>query len=240
MMLKKLLLPFTLLCLILCLASCKHADKPKTEKKIYDPYKDAPGSVVTKTYDNGAKRDVDIYRIDEKGNRTDEVVCHAAYHKNGTLYTEMKFDHGLEDGVWNAYYDDGTPWSTAKYDHGVQIGEEKTFYPNGNVRTQCTYNQGKIDGEYIEYFDSGKKMRSTKFDMGVKNGDEICYYQNGKICYQGHFANGNCIGTWNYYDEIGNITRTAIADENAPVCRNCPKCKALLDAHYAKKSQKSK
>ena len=167
-MLKKLLLPFTVLCLILCLAACKHTDKPKAEKKIYDPYKDAPGSVVTKTYDNGAKRDVDIYRIDEKGNRTDEVVCHAAYHKNGTLYTEMKFDQGLEDGVWNAYYDDGTPWSTAKYDHGVQIGEEKTFYPNGNVRTQCTYNQGKIDGEYIEYFDSGKKMRSTKFDMGVK------------------------------------------------------------------------
>ncbi len=234
-MMKRFAFPLLLTGLLLALSACHH-DKDQKERpvKIYDPYKDAPGRVVMNTYPNSDQPcDVYIYKVDSAGHKTDELLCHAGYHKNGSLYAEKKYQNGIAEGIWNAYYEDGTLWSTETFRNGVQVGEEKTFYENGQLRTFCTYDNGEINGEMREYYMSGKLQKKCNFEHGVLVGDYKELYENGKVSVVGHFTAGICSGEWIKYAADGSVSKTMTADEQTVVCGTCPKCAALRKAALA-------
>lgn len=219
--------------MVLSAASCHRDGKSggKKEVKIYDPYKDVPGRVVKTRYpDSDVPCDVYVYKVDSNGNRTDELLCHAGYHKNGSLYAEKKYQNGIAEGVWNAYYDDGTLWSTETFRNGLQVGEEKTFYENGKLRTHSMYDNGVQVGEEKIYFESGNLQCVRHYEAGVLSGDYKELYEDGKTAVTGKFVNGVCAGEWVRYDNQGHVTGKFTADESTVVCGTCPKCAAIRRA----------
>lgn len=222
---------------LVALVGC-HKDKvAESGKKVYDPYKDAPGRIVKTTYP-GTKQpcDVYIYRVGEDGKPTNDLICHAGYHKNGSLYAEKKYENGIAEGVWNAYYDDGSLWATMTYRNGVQVGEEKDYYQNGKLRLHSFYNNGQLDGDVTEYYESGKVKHISHYTNGLQQGEEKLFFENGKPMMVGHFKDGNCTGEWKNFDEKGNVTKSAIAEDGKIVCGNCPRCKAIRSGKAAQNS----
>lgn len=229
---KRFAFPLLLTGLLLALSAC-HQDKDQKERpvKIYDPYKDAPGRVVKTTYPNSDQPcDVYIYKVDSAGHKTDELLCHAGYHKNGSLYAEKKYQNGIAEGTWNAYYADGTLQATETFRNGLQVGEEKCFYESGKLHTYATYDNGEVNGEYREYYESGSLHKKCHFEHGVQVGDYQELYENGKVGVEGHYTGGICSGEWVRYAADGSVLKRMTADEQTVVCGTCPKCAALRKA----------
>ena len=59
------------------------------------------------------------------------------YHKNGELFYEATFRHGLADGYI------------------------RTYHPNGNIASYTPYTQGKISGTVKRYTPEGKLEKET-------------------------------------------------------------------------------
>ena len=236
----KIIIKLLAITLILVAAGCHKDKKGEKSQKIYDPYKDAPGRVVKTTYPGTDQPcDVYIYRVGEDGKPTNDLLCHAGYHKNGSLYAEKKYENGIAEGVWNAYCDDGTLWATMTYRNGVQVGEEKDYYQNGKLRLHSFYNNGQLDGDVKEYYESGKLKHISHYTNGVQQGEEKLFFESGKLMMLGHFIDGNCTGEWKNFDEQGHVTKSAIAEEGKIICGNCPRCKAIRNGNSTPDGQEA-
>lgn len=233
----KLILRILVLSFVVVLAGC-HKDGKQEKKKIYDPYKDAPGRVVKTTYPGTQTPcDVYIYKVGEDGQPTNELLCHAGYHKNGSLYAEKKYQNGIAEGVWNAYYDDGTLWSTMTYRNGLQVGEEKDYYQNGQLRLYSFYKNGLLDGDLKEYFENGKLKRLVHYVNGKEQGEVKMYHDNGRLQLTGSFENGNCTGEWVTYDAQGKVIKKVAVADGVVVCGNCPRCKEIWKSKMKKQQE---
>ena len=165
---KRLIIPLLLIVSIVCSVSCqkhkKRNRKPVIIARTLDDYAGMPGGVVRAIYADSTPRDIYFYRVDEQGNRTDELVREVHCYDNQNIYIEGSIKHSERDGVWNAYFKNGRLQATQTYQNGVQVGPEKVYYENGNLMYSGQYENGICTGKW-EFFDvSGVRTQTLIAD----------------------------------------------------------------------------
>ena len=165
---KRLLIPLLLVVSIVCSVSCtkkkKRERKPTMVVRTLDDYAGVPGGVVRNIYADSTPRDIYFYRVDEQGNRTDELVKEVHCYENSNIYIEGDIKHSERDGVWNAYFKNGRLQATQTYKEGVQVGEEKVYYENGNLMYKGQYDNGICTGKWEFFDESGVRTQSLVAD----------------------------------------------------------------------------
>lgn len=154
---KRLVIPILLIVSIVFSVSCtekkKREKKPVVVARTLDDYAGMPGGVVRNCYADSTPRDIYFYKVDEQGNRTDEIVKEVHCYDNRNIYIEGDIKHAERDGVWNAYFKNGRLQATCTYKEGVQVGPEKVYYENGNLLYSGLYDDnGNCTGKW-EFFD---------------------------------------------------------------------------------------
>lgn len=165
---KRLIIPILLIVSVVFSVSCtekkKREKKPVVVARTLDDYAGMPGGVVRNCYADSTPRDIYFYRVDEQGNRTDEIVKEVHCYENRNIYIEGDIKHTERDGVWNAYFKNGRLQATCTYKEGIQVGEEKVYYENGNLMYKGQYDNGICTGKWEFFDESGVRTQSLVAD----------------------------------------------------------------------------
>jgi antitoxin component YwqK of YwqJK toxin-antitoxin module len=154
---KKNLLLFLSLALIICFSACNKKQKP-----VFDL--ESPGSELIAVYDDSSPNIVYYYKLDKNGNKTDEKIGESYFYENKQVYMGGGSKDGEKDGEWRAFYKDGSIWVEAFYISGKEHGAYNVYRENGNPYYKGHYNNGICDGTWSFYDENGKETKKIKAD----------------------------------------------------------------------------
>jgi len=148
---------------MILLLTCFTACKSKKPKPIFDL--SSPGSQVIASYTDSLPQVVYYYKVDEKGNTTQEKIGEAYYYENKQEYVGGGMKDGKREGRWYAFFRDGSVQTEAFYIDGMEHGAYNVYRENGKPMFKWYYNHGVCDGTWYWYDENGsvtKKMKADK------------------------------------------------------------------------------
>lgn len=93
-------------------------------------------------YDSGELR----YRYEcipsDDGSRWIRHGLFQAYHKNGNLASEGRYEQGAEEGLWRDYHENGLLAAEGHYHLGKEQGLWRTWNDDGTPGNACSYIHG--------------------------------------------------------------------------------------------------
>lgn len=101
-------------------------------------------------------------------------------------------------------------------DTNAKDGLNQIYYSNGVLRAKGNYKAHKKEGEWQSFYQSGKLWSDEYYTGGLQDGQVVVYYENGQKMYDGQFKMGNQYGIWHYWNQKGDLTRTANYNKKSP------------------------
>ena len=138
-------LSFLLVALLVLLLNACSEKQEVVEQKHED---DSPKTIVTYLLEDGKKI----------------KFATKQFYKGGALEFEGEFDkEGKRHGLWVYNYKNGNLWSQAKYNHGLREGESSVYYENGKLRYQGKYINDKTSGKWTFYDEKGNLVKELMY-----------------------------------------------------------------------------
>ncbi|MCQ2283872.1 MAG: hypothetical protein MJZ57_03095 [Bacteroidales bacterium] len=121
--------------------------------------------LVSYNDDEESPRDVFYYKMDDKGQPTDEKVHETHYYPGNKKYIDGNVANDSRDGLWYAYHPNGNVQTMAHYRNGVEDGQYTVYYENGSVRYTGKYKAGKRIGVWSFFDENEKLVKTQNFDQ---------------------------------------------------------------------------
>ena len=165
----------------------------------------------------------EIYKFDNG-----KILHYIAYHPNGNLKIERRYENGQLHGRVIEYDEDGELRSevgylygkidgkrievvktngkvnnitTSHYNSGILEGEYLALYGNNNIREKGSYDaEGKKTGKWITGNEDGTLHEEAGYLQGKYHGERL-RYRNGKPSYFEEYAYGRLNGKYIWYDD---------------------------------------
>jgi len=147
-----------IIALLICFTACNKR-KPKPVFNL-----NQKGAQVVATYNDSTPQVVYYYKVDKKGNPTDEKIGEAFYYDNKQEYVGGGLKDGKRDGKWYAFFKDGSVQTEAFYIEGLEHGAYNVYQENGKPLYKGHYDHGNCDGTWIYYDKDGKETRRVATD----------------------------------------------------------------------------
>lgn len=152
------------LCIIVILLSFT-ACKKQPPKPVFDL--NTPGGEVKAYYYDSIPKTVYYYKVDEKGNKTQEIIGQADYYDNQQQYAGGGYKNGKKEGKWYAFFRDGSVQTEAFYIDGKEHGAYNLYRENGNPVLKAHYNHGNCDGTWYWYNEKGEVTQKIIADKNT-------------------------------------------------------------------------
>ena len=159
---KKTFIITTILLLIFGLIICFTACSKKHPKPVFEM--NAPGNEIVASYNDSIPQVVFFYKVDEKGNTTQEKIGEAYYYENQQEYMGGGLKDEKRNGKWYAFFRDGSVQTEAFYIEGKEHGAYNVYRENGNPLFKGHYNHGICDGTWYYYDENGNLTKKIKAD----------------------------------------------------------------------------
>jgi antitoxin component YwqK of YwqJK toxin-antitoxin module len=130
---------------------------------------------ISKTYENGNKKFVDVYPDCNNKNEFKRYI----YFENGKLQNEGTYVNNLEQGTFKRWNRKGILIEKWEFINGIETGHVECWYPDG------------------------KKKKELYLDKGVENGEFKGWDENGELIEHGFYENGKQKGKWIFVKESG-------------------------------------
>lgn len=91
-------------------------------------------------------------------------------------------------------------------------GPEKIHDPEGRLQQEGDRKNGLRHGVWTSYFSNGRVQSRNAYRDGKLEGISTVFRENGATYYTGQHRNGKQVGEWRFFDEAGNLERTAHFD----------------------------
>jgi antitoxin component YwqK of YwqJK toxin-antitoxin module len=124
------------------------------------------------SYNDSTPQVVFYYKVDEKGNPTDEKIGEAYYYENMQEYVGGGMKDGKREGKWYAFFIDGSVQTEAFYIDGNEHGAYNVYQENGKPLYKGHYNHGICNGTWYFFDNEGKQTKKLKADKNTI----ICRY----------------------------------------------------------------
>lgn len=92
--------------------------------------------------------------------------------------------------------------------------------PRGRPLMEGRILGGKRQGVWTSYLPSGRVKSRNVYENGVLNGITTVYHTNGVLYYSGEQRRGKPFGEWKFYDDQGNLMKTAVYDTTGSIILN--------------------
>jgi len=152
---------FCVIAMVIFLSACNK----KQPKPVFDL--NTPGSQVVASYNDSTPQVVYYYKVDEKGETTQEKIGEAYYYENKQEYIGGGLKEGKREGKWYAFFKDGSVQTEAFYVDGKMDGSYKVYQENGKLLYKGHYDHGNCDGTWYFYDSEGKVTKVTKADKNT-------------------------------------------------------------------------
>jgi hypothetical protein len=146
---------------LFCITACRN----KTPKPVFDI--NSPGGEVVAMYSDSIPQIVFFYKIDEKGNKTQEKIGEAYYYENRHEYVGGGMKEGKREGKWQAFFRDGSLQTEAFYVDGKEHSAYNVYRENGNPVYKGHYDHGVCDGIWYWYDENGIVTKKIKADANT-------------------------------------------------------------------------
>jgi hypothetical protein len=155
---------------ILVILTSFTACKKKTPKPVFDL--NSPGGEIQAYYHDSIPKTIYYYKLDKKGNKTQEVIGQAEYYDNHQQYAGGGFKDGKKEGKWYAFFRDGSIQLEAFFIDGKEHGAYNLYRENGNPLCKRHYDHGNCDGTWYWYDENGNVIREMIADKNTV----VCEY----------------------------------------------------------------
>jgi antitoxin component YwqK of YwqJK toxin-antitoxin module len=93
-------------------------------------------------------------------------------------------------GKWTAWHQNGQVQVEGKFDHGHPVGEFTWYYANGQKSVEGSYQSGERHGVWTWWHENGLKASSGEFVEGKPAGHWTWWTEDGKVAQKADFADG--------------------------------------------------
>ena len=153
---------FIIFGLLIIFAACGKKQNIKPEFTL-----NTPGGKATELWSDSLPKVMYYYKIDEKGNTTDEPIGVAEYYQNQQEYVTGGLKDGKREGKWYAFFPDGSVQTEAFFVDGKEHGAYNIFRENGKPLFKGNYNHGICDGTWTWYDENGNQTKKIKTDKNT-------------------------------------------------------------------------
>ncbi len=99
----------------------------------------------------------------------------------------------------------------------IRNGHARVVGPDGHLQMEGDMQDGRRTGLWTSYTREGRVKSRSEYRNGLAEGLSTVFHDNGAIFYSGNQLRGKQVGEWRFYDEQGNLVRTAVYDTNGAV-----------------------
>jgi len=142
---------FLLFGIVSCFMACSH----KKPKPVFDL--NHKGAEVVAEYEDSSPNVVVYYKVDDKGNKTQDVVGVSYFYENKQEHKGGGMKDGKREGKWYAFFKDGAVQTEAFYINGKEHGAYNVYRENGTPIFKGHYDHGICDGTWYFYDETGKQ-----------------------------------------------------------------------------------
>jgi len=140
---------------------------------------------ISRTYENGNKRFVDVYENCNDKNKYKRFI----YFENGKLQNEGTYINGQEYGIFKRWNRKGVLIELWEMKSGEQNGNIECWHPNGKFKRKANLENGITEGEFKEWNEAGK------------------------LIVRGFYENEKQTGTWTYWEDNGTIKERTYSND---------------------------
>jgi antitoxin component YwqK of YwqJK toxin-antitoxin module len=132
--------------------------------------------------------------------------------KDPSFAPEARVEEGVylnneKEGLWKRYWPNGTVRSEIFYEHGKPQGPYKIYYANGKLEESGRWHDGKLTDRFQRYHSNGLLKEDLKYDQeGNRHGKQNYYHENGTLALEIDMQQGAEHGIQKRYDEQGQLT----------------------------------
>jgi antitoxin component YwqK of YwqJK toxin-antitoxin module len=119
------------------------------------------------SYNDTIPQVVFYYKVDKKGNQTQEKIGEAYYYDNKQEYIGGGLKDGKREGKWYAFFKDGSVQTEAFYIDGKEHGAYNIYRENGKPLFKGHYDHGICNGTWYWYDENGKQTKKVKADKNT-------------------------------------------------------------------------
>jgi antitoxin component YwqK of YwqJK toxin-antitoxin module len=102
-------------------------------------------------------------------------------------------------------YAAGHPWSEVRFKHGVPDGLWRTWWENGKLKSEGGYRAGEMHGRWRTWFEDGAPQTEQLFVSGRPEGLWKHWYMNGELVTEGAYERGQKVGWWREWFGDGTL-----------------------------------
>ena len=152
------------------------------------------------------------------------------YYDNGQKKLEVRYIHGMKDGVQTEWYESGIKKSKLTFIQGKENGDEfgwhengvmaykgclvndsaeglgTYWHDNGNKSEEGYHKNNDRDGIWTFWYEDGTKKSEIEYKHDKKDGVIRAWHKNGSRKAVGNYQDGIANGKWVFYDVSGNIS----------------------------------
>ena len=148
----------------------------------------------------------DVNQYDEDGKRHGKWV---AKYRNGNLYYEVTFNHGIPVGTERRYTEKGKQKIVMNHYGDGKQSAVFIYYDNGeDIEAMGKYYEKERDSLWRFFYKDSTVLKEEFYRKGVKHGKWVSYYENGNKVEEKEFDNGVQIGVFNQYFTNGQLKLT--------------------------------
>ena len=96
----------------------------------------------------------------------------------------------------------------------IRNGHARVVGPDGHLQMEGDMLDGLRTGLWTSYTREGRVKSRSEYLRGLPEGISTVFHDNGAIYYTGNQRGGKQVGEWRFYDEQGNLVRTAVYDSS--------------------------
>lgn len=186
--------------------------------------------IISRKYDNGKKRFVDVYPNCNNRNEFKRFI----YFENEMLQNEGTFVNNKEHGIFRRWNREGILIEKWEMIRGAESGTVECWHPDGKKKRETSFIDGLENGEFKEWDENGNLIAKGFYKNGMKNNnwtiwrDETRFerrYLNdtlsgktyeyivdsSKITHvHGQYEDGVEIGLWKWFNQDSILYQTAV------------------------------
>ncbi len=120
-------------------------------------------------------------------------------YAGGRPWSEVRYQHGVPDGVWRTWWENGQTKSEGPYRAGERHGAWRTWFADGVLQTEELYAAGRPAGTWRHWYANGQLESEGTYAGGVKSGAWREWFGDGTLKAEAEFKDGIATGSATVY-----------------------------------------